>query len=84
MAQALGVSDSQDTRLKRTIEEISLTLKRVGKAKMTLPLGNPALPLGIAELQRLGVAYTNCGPADVRRLFNSYQQQVQEIRAQLQ
>ena len=83
LAQALGISDSQDTRLKSTIEEISLTLKRVGKARMAFPLNLPAFPLDVAELQRLGVAYANCGPADVSRLLSSYQQQVREIRAQL-
>jgi len=64
-------------------EEISLTLKRVGKAKMTLPLNNPTFPLNVAELQRLGVAYTNCGPSVPQRLLSSYRQQVQEIQAQL-
>ncbi|MFC1952064.1 HpcH/HpaI aldolase/citrate lyase family protein [Chloroflexota bacterium] len=83
LKQALGISDSQDPLLKNTIEQIALNLKRWGKAKMTLPLNNSAFPVDIARLQRLGVAYTNCGPPDVRRLLYSYQQQVQEIQKQL-
>jgi hypothetical protein len=53
------------------------------KAKMTCPMGNPSYPLTAAELQNLGVAYTNCTPYDLRRLLLSYEQQVQEIRAEL-
>lgn len=83
LSQSLGVSDSRDPRLKKTIEEISATLRKVGKAKMTFPLNIPAFPLNAVELQQMGVAYANCGPSDVQRLLRSYQQQVQEIQAQL-
>ncbi|MFC1963785.1 HpcH/HpaI aldolase/citrate lyase family protein [Chloroflexota bacterium] len=83
LTQSLGIADSRDPKLKKTIEEIALTLKRVGKARMTFPLNNPFFPLNAAELQRLGVAYANCGPPDVRRLLDSYRQQVQRIQAQL-
>jgi 4-hydroxy-2-oxoheptanedioate aldolase len=83
LAQSLGIFDSKDVRLKETIEEIAETIKRVGKAKMTFPINNPTFPLGAAELQRMGVAYTNCNPDDVSRLLNSYRQQVQDIRDQL-
>ena len=83
LSQNLGISDSKDTRLKTTIDDIALTLKRVGKARMTLPMNNAHFPVSIADLKRLGVAYTNCGPADVPRLLDSYRKQVQEIRSQL-
>ena len=43
----------------------------------------PAFPLSVAELKRLGVAYANCGPADVGRLLDSYRKQVDEIKDQL-
>ncbi|MBI4304186.1 MAG: siderophore biosynthesis protein SbnG [Chloroflexi bacterium] len=83
LSQALGVSGSQDPRLKETIEHIASTLKRLGKAKMTFPLDDPNYPLDIAGLKRLGVAYTNCKPHDVRRLLDSYTQQVKELQKQL-
>lgn len=83
LAQSLGASGAQDIRLKATIEQIALTLKKVGKARMTFPVNNATFPLGITELKRLGVAYTNINPTDVDRLLNSYRQQIQEIRAQL-
>ncbi|MFC1988880.1 HpcH/HpaI aldolase/citrate lyase family protein [Chloroflexota bacterium] len=82
LSQALGV-DTNDPLLKHTIEDISQTLKMTGKAKMALPFDLSAYPVSVAELKKLGVAYTNCGPADVSRLMNSYRQQVQEIQSQL-
>jgi 2-keto-3-deoxy-L-rhamnonate aldolase RhmA len=83
LSQALGVSGSGDPKLRAAIEDIAGMLKRIGKARMTFPLQAPAYPLGVADLQRLGVAYTNCNPADVDRLLRSYQQQVRDIRAQI-
>jgi len=83
LSQSLGISDSRDPRLRSTIEKISTTLLKVGKAKMAIPLGHPAFPVDVTQLQKMGVAYANCGPAVVPRLLNSYRQQVQEIKAQL-
>ncbi len=83
LAQALGIPESQYTNLMDTIEEISAIVKNVGKARLSLPLNLPAFPLDVSQLKRLGVAYANCGPADVGRLLNSYQQQVREIKGQL-
>ncbi|MFC1847641.1 HpcH/HpaI aldolase/citrate lyase family protein [Chloroflexota bacterium] len=83
LSQALGVSGSSDQLLKSTIDGIAVTLKRVGKARMTFPLNNAAFPLNADALQRMGVAYANCGPSEVQRLLRSYQEQVQEIQRRL-
>ena len=83
LSQALGVTDPKDPRLKRTIDNIAKTLKKVGKARMTFPLNHSSYPLNAAELQKMGVAYGNCGPADVQRLMRSYREQVKEIQTQL-
>jgi 4-hydroxy-2-oxoheptanedioate aldolase len=83
LSAALGVTDPQDPMLKRTIDEIVATLRRVGKARLTFPLGISAYPLSASQLQSMGVAYANCNPYDARRLLLSYQQQVQEIQAEL-
>jgi 4-hydroxy-2-oxoheptanedioate aldolase len=79
LAQSLGV-ETDDPRYKQAVEDISARLKTVGKAKMTFPLDLPAYPLGVSELQSLGVAYANCGPADISRLLDSYQKQIARIR----
>lgn len=83
LSQSLGVSDRNDPILKRTIDEVAAILKKVDKAKMTFPLNHSAFPLNAVELQRMGVAYANCGPSDVRRLLYSYQEQVKEIEQRL-
>lgn len=83
LAQSLGIPEVEYPRLMDTIGYISKTLKKVGKAKLALPLNLPAFPLNVTQLKELGVAYANCGPADVGRLMNSYQQQIGEILAQL-
>jgi 2-keto-3-deoxy-L-rhamnonate aldolase RhmA len=80
LSQALGVTGKDDPKLKATIEQISDTLRRVNKARMTFPMHAAAYPLGVAGLKRLGVAYSNCNPTDVDRLMNSYKTQVAEIR----
>lgn len=83
LAQALGIPENEYPRLMEPIEHIAATLKRVGKAKLALPLNLPAFPLTIAQLKELGVAYANCGPADVGRLMDSYKQQLKDIRSHL-
>lgn len=83
LSQSLGISDRNDPRLKQAINEIAATLKHVGKAKMTFPLNHTSFPLDAHELQRMGVAYGNCGPSDVHRLLNSYREQIKEIEKSL-
>ncbi len=81
LAQSLGIPENEYPRLMDTIEYISKKLKKVGKARLALPLNLSAFPLTITRLKELGVAYANCGPADVGRLLDSYQQQLREINA---
>ena len=84
LSAALGISDPRDPLLKKTIEDIAATLKKVGRAKMAFPLGIPAYPLKASQLQALGVAYANCYPGDLRRLMLAYEEQLKEIRAELE
>ncbi len=83
LAQALGFPESEYHRLREPIEYIAKTLKKVGKAKLALPMTLPQFSLSIPELKELGVAYANCGPADVVRLLESYKKQLAEIESQL-
>lgn len=83
LAQALDIPDAEYPRLMETIEYVSNTLKKVGKAKMAFPMGIPAFPLSVPELKDLGVAYANCGPTDIGRLLNSYQKQMAAIKESL-
>ena len=83
LKQALGISDSKDPRLVSAIEKISATIQKAGKAKMAFPLNHPSFPQDAAQLYKMGVRYANCAPSSIVRLMTSFQQQVQEIQAQL-
>jgi hypothetical protein len=50
---------------------------------MAFPLGLAASPVPPAQLRALGGAYANCYPGDLGRLLQSYQTQVQRLRAEL-
>ena len=82
LAQSLGI-EITNPRYSNTLENISEKIREIGKARMAFPLNLPAYPLGVSELKRLGVAYANCGPADVSRLLESYRLQVREVHDQL-
>ena len=83
LKQGLGITDSADPRLASAIEKIATTLQKVGKAKMAFPLNHPTFPRDAAQLYKMGARYINCGPSEIARLISSYEQQVQEIQAQL-
>jgi 2-keto-3-deoxy-L-rhamnonate aldolase RhmA len=83
LAQSMGITDAQNPRLLQTIESMAQTIRSVGKAKLSLPIGNQTYSFSVADLKRLGVAYSNCNPADVSRLLSSYQQQMKELRSLL-
>ena len=83
LSQAMGVTDKNDPRLKETIYGIADTLKRVGGAKLSFSVLNPAFPLDAGELSSMGVAYSNVAPSDVDRLMQSYKEQIKHMQAQL-
>lgn len=83
LSAALGVTDPGDPLLKRTIEGIAATLRRVGKARLAFPLGLTAYPRTATQLREMDVAYTNCYPGDLGRLLQSYREQVKQVQAEL-
>lgn len=83
LAQSMGITGSQDPRVLDTIESMALTVKKVGRAKLSLPIGNQTYSFSVADLRRLGVAYSNCNPADVSRILSSYQRQIDELQGLL-
>jgi len=83
LSAALGVTDPGDPRLKEAIEGVAATLQRVGKARMAFAMGLAAYPVTVAQLKAMGVAYSNVWPGDIGRLLQSYQKQVQQLRAEI-
>ncbi|MFC2021529.1 HpcH/HpaI aldolase/citrate lyase family protein [Chloroflexota bacterium] len=84
ITQAFGFSGPHDPRLKETVENVANTIKRVGKAKLNISMGHPGYPMDIAEVKRLGIAYTHVQPNPVGRLLKSFTQSMKEIREELE
>jgi 2-keto-3-deoxy-L-rhamnonate aldolase RhmA len=82
LSRALGVLGQMNHPLVReAIEKVAETLKRVGNARLSLPLRHAVLDLDVPQLIELGVGYTNCAPGPEVRLLRSYQEQVARIKA---
>jgi 2-keto-3-deoxy-L-rhamnonate aldolase RhmA len=80
LSHALGVHDPSDPRLREKVEEIAAAIRSEGKAKLALPLGHPALPLGPKDLLELGVGYANVAPSPAQTLLNAMSDRVRSIR----
>jgi len=77
----LGVEPG-DPQIRKAIEGIAATVRRVGKAKMAMFLDHGVMPLNAKELQDLGVAFAHAGGSK-SRLLSSFREQLKEYRAQL-
>lgn len=59
------------------------SVKRIGKAKLQIPMNHPALPLSPQELVALGVGYTHVAPAPPAILLSQMRESVNGIHAAL-
>ena len=80
LSQAIGATGPSDPRLMDKVREIANAVKRVGKAKLQIPIGHAALPLNARDLMELGVGYTHVAPAPPSVLLNTMRRRVEEIR----
>ena len=55
-------------------------VKAVGKAKLSVPMNHPALPLNANDLLELGVGYTHVGPPPGSILYQSLSSRLKDIR----
>ena len=79
-----GIPSSDVTR--RTIEDIALRVKKVGKAKMSISLNHVATGFYLQDVDRLkglGAAYFKLCPDGPARLLALFRQQVKEVHEQL-
>ena len=83
LSQALGVTDPADPRLRDKVNEMADSVKRIGKAKLQIPMNHPALPLSPPELVALGVGYTHVAPAPPAILLSQMRESVSGIHAAL-
>ena len=61
------------------IAEIAEIVKRVGRARLSIPMNHAALPLGPKDLLDLGVGYTHVGPPPPAILLRSMQGSVRRV-----
>lgn len=77
---ALGITDPSDPRLRQTIEELVEKVRRVGKAKVYVPVYHAAFYLTPKELLQLGVNYTSVAPPPPTIVLKALQESAQRIR----
>ena len=80
ISTALGMTDPNDPRLRRTFEELAARINSVGKAKVYIPVNHSALRLSPRELLDMGVNYTSVAPAPPTIVLNSLRESAARIR----
>jgi 2-keto-3-deoxy-L-rhamnonate aldolase RhmA len=78
-SEYMGIRDPNDPRLKNRLKELSDQVKKIGKAKLALPVNNQSIPLTPQELLDLGVGYSNVSPAPPALLVQSMTKTVENI-----
>ncbi|MEK7777635.1 MAG: aldolase/citrate lyase family protein [Chloroflexota bacterium] len=82
LSESLGLRGQFDA-LRRVYGDIAARVHRIGKAKLSVPLGHPAMPFTASELKALGVAYASVHPSMAARLMKSFSDDVTHIRQQM-
>ena len=79
-SEYMGIRDPKDDRLRGKLNELADAVKAVGKAKLSVPMNHPALPLNANDLLELGVGYTHVGPPPGSILYQSLSSRLTAIR----
>jgi 2-keto-3-deoxy-L-rhamnonate aldolase RhmA len=80
LSMALGITDPSDPRLRQTVEELVQKVRRIGKAKVYVPVYHPAFYLTPKELLQLGVHYTSVAPPPPTIVLNALRESARRIR----
>jgi 2-keto-3-deoxy-L-rhamnonate aldolase RhmA len=76
LSRSLGVSGHPDhPSLVAAIDRVRDAVKGGAGCRLAIPLNHAAFPRNAAELQALGVGYTNCAPTPEARLLRSMHDQ---------
>jgi len=63
LSETPGILDPGDPRLKAKVNGIAQRIKKIGKAKLSIPMNHSALPLSPQDSMELGVGYSNVASA---------------------
>ncbi len=80
LSMALGITDPSDPRLRQTVEELVAKVRRVGKAKVYVPVYHSAFYLTPKDLLQLGVNYTSVAPPPPTIVLKALRESAQRIR----
>ena len=80
ISTALGMTDPNDPRLRRTFVDLAARINAVGKAKVYIPVNHSALRLSPRELLDMGVNYTSVAPAPPTIVLNALRESAARIR----
>lgn len=78
-SEYMGIRDPADPRLRAKINELADRIKKIGKAKLSMPIAHPALPLTAQDLLQLGGGYSHVAPPPPAVLLHSMRERVQSI-----
>ena len=82
LSESLGLRGNQDA-LRKVYQDVAVRLRRIGKAKLGVPVGHRTLPFTPKELKAFGVACSSVHPLMTSRILNSIREDVAKIRAEL-
>lgn len=82
LSESLGLR-GQHEEMRKVYLDIADRVKKVGKAKLGVPLGHSAMPFSATELKAMGVVYASLHPAIAARIMSSFKADVDRIRQEL-
>ena len=80
LSAALGVTGSNDNKLRDTVLDLAARVNRIGKAKLYIPMYHPVLSFTPKELLQIGVNIALVAPTPQIILMNALRDSVQHIR----
>ena len=83
LSVALGFTDPKDPKFRQTVEDLAERIRKIGKARLNIPVYHPALYLTPPELVRMGVSYTSVMPPPPTILLNALRDSAGRIHQDL-
>ena len=82
LSESLGLRGNFDA-MRKVYQDVADRLRRIGKAKLAVPYGHPAMPFNAKELKAMGVVYASVHPAMPGRLIKSFRDDLAKIHREL-
>lgn len=80
LAESMGIRVANDVRVRRAVEAAAAAICGVGKARLGLPVGHPALPLELDAARKLGASWANVSPPPEVLLRDALRASIEALR----